>query len=226
MISSLQIMGIDSSHIVAVNEHHSLHGEVKDAFCQMQADAAIEGLDLQICSSFRSFDKQLSIWNRKWRGELALYTIDGEILDANTLTDEEKIHAILTWSALPGASRHHWGTDFDFYDKRNVEKLGHVFELIPQEYENEGPCAELARWVHTHCDSYGFYLPYQHYTGGVAREPWHLSHKAIAQQIQSHFSADTLAEQLAKSEMLGKQSVLSCLPELIRRYTYNEGVKA
>ena len=28
--------------------------------------------------------------------------------------------AILLWSALPGASRHHWGTDFDVFDRAAV----------------------------------------------------------------------------------------------------------
>jgi hypothetical protein len=37
-------------------------------------------------------------------------------LDALQLGETERLHAILHWSALPGTSRHHWGTDLDIYD--------------------------------------------------------------------------------------------------------------
>ncbi|WP_371194542.1 M15 family metallopeptidase [Glaciecola sp. SC05] len=225
MISSKQIMGVDSTHICAVNDTHFLLPRVRDAFLNMQQAAQDLDLDLQICSSFRGFDKQLSIWNRKWMGTLPLYTLNGEALDANTLSDEEKIHAIMLWSALPGASRHHWGTDFDFFDQANVIKQGHTFELVTQEYENNGPCAKLTQWVHKYAEHFGFYLPYAQYKGGVAREPWHLSHQETAENIQAHFDIAALHEQLTQSGILGKQAVLAALPELVTRYTYNKGIQ-
>jgi LAS superfamily LD-carboxypeptidase LdcB len=223
MINHQQIMGVDDSHVCSVDEHHSLLPEVRDAFKLMQEVAGNIGLDFQICSSFRSFNKQLSIWNRKWRGELPLYTLDGKILETEKLSDDEKIHAIMLWSALPGASRHHWGTDFDFYDKASVTQQSHDFKLTTDEYEQDGPCAELARWVESYAEEYGFYLPYAEYLGGVAREPWHLSYQPIAQQIQADFDIDGLASQLDNSEMLGKEAVLPLLSTLVERYTYNKG---
>ncbi|MCZ8486094.1 D-alanyl-D-alanine carboxypeptidase family protein [Vibrio lentus] len=30
-------------------------------------------------------------------------------------SEQQKLSAILRWSALPGASRHHWGCDFDVF---------------------------------------------------------------------------------------------------------------
>ncbi len=32
------------------------------------------------------------------------------------LSDLEKCKAMLRWSAVPGASRHHWGTEIDIFD--------------------------------------------------------------------------------------------------------------
>jgi LAS superfamily LD-carboxypeptidase LdcB len=224
MINPQQIMGLNPSHVVPLNEQHFLLPEVRDVFYEMQAAGAEAGVDFQICSSFRSFDKQLSIWNRKWRGELPLYSINGEALNAHELSDTEKLHAILTWSALPGGSRHHWGTDFDFFDRAKVEASAHQLELIPEEYEDQGPCADLASWVHEQSAAFGFYLPYAKFTGGVAREPWHLSFQTLAEQIQASFNIDALSEQLNNSDMLGKECVLSCLTELVRRYTYNKGI--
>lgn len=228
-----QIMGETRSHTCAVladdeanalqANSHFLMPEVRDAFLQMQVAAKKAGLDLQICSSFRDFDKQLSIWNRKWRGELALYTLNGEKLDAHTLSDIEKIHAIMLWSALPGASRHHWGTDFDFYDKHSIEEQKHTFELIPEEYSGQGPCSKLCEWVHQHAESFGFFLPYANYVGGVASEPWHLSHKNTASNIEAQFDIEALRTKLAQSDILGKESILPILDELVARYTFNQG---
>jgi len=225
MITAQQIMGLNPSHVIVLNDQHFLLPEVRDVFRKMQHAAAREGLDFQICSSFRSFDKQLSIWNRKWQGELPLNSIDGKILDPQALSDTEKMHAILTWSALPGGSRHHWGTDFDFYDKTSIDAHSHRLELIPEEFEGKGPCAKLATWVHTHAQQYGFYLPYANFKGGVAREPWHLSFQSLAEQIQAEFDVNALSKQLSQSDMLGKECVLASLPELVRRYTYNEGLQ-
>ena len=73
------------------------------------------GFNLQVASSWRSFERQLAIWNGKWRGA-PLLDADNQPLDALQLGDMERLHAIPRWSALPGTSRHHWGTDLDIYD--------------------------------------------------------------------------------------------------------------
>lgn len=223
VISSHEMMGLSQSHLTPLSNQHSLHKDVAPAFMEMQSAAAQGGVDMQICSSFRSFDKQLSIWNRKWMGELPLYTIDDKTLRASELSDNEKIHAIMLWSALPGASRHHWGSDFDVYDRQSVITLKHQLALIPSEYEPTGPCGELAKWLSQNAADFGFYLPYAHYVGGVAKEPWHLSHKTTANIIQHQFAIDDLYAQLKQADILGKASILRLLPILVKQYTFNLG---
>jgi LAS superfamily LD-carboxypeptidase LdcB len=198
---------------------------VIEPFTKMQKAAIKDGIDIQICSSFRDFDKQLSIWNRKWLGELPLLSLDDEIIDPNSLTETEKIHAIMLWSALPGASRHHWGTDFDIYDKNEVEKRQHKFRLVPSEYEEQGPCGALSNWISKNASNFGFYLPYRDYVGGVAREPWHLSHEKSAKEITSQFAINALYAQLEQTDILGKNQVLICLEDLVHQYTFNLGPK-
>ncbi|MGQ8365773.1 M15 family metallopeptidase [Glaciecola sp. 1036] len=222
MLTNEQIMGIDEAHLSPIGEHR-LQLEVTQAFQAMREEASAAGVDLQICSSFRSFERQLSIWNRKWQGQLPLNTLDGKVLDAASLNDEEKTHAIMLWSALPGASRHHWGTDFDVYDKASVERHQHDFQLIPEEYIGQGPCAQLSNWLNENANSFGFYFPYAKYKGGVAAEPWHMSYKPIAQKIIDTFDVDCLARQLNKSDILGKTFVINNLDYLVQRYTYNKG---
>ena len=56
----------------------------------------------------------------------------------------ERIEAILPWSALPGASRHHWGTDVDLID-RKATPPGYRVQLTPEEFEPGGPFAAAQR---------------------------------------------------------------------------------
>ncbi|MFT6268998.1 MAG: LAS superfamily LD-carboxypeptidase LdcB [Alphaproteobacteria bacterium] len=222
-ISANELMGLSQSHLVSVNTEHFLHKSVLIPFVNMRDAAAKDGVDIQICSSFRSFDKQLSIWNRKWLGELPLNTLQNTKLIASELSDQEKIHAIMLWSALPGASRHHWGTDFDVYDNASIQALNHKLALIPSEYEGGGPCEAMSKWIIQHAASFGFYLPYAKYVGGVAREPWHLSYKKVAKNIQKSFVIDELYSQLQQADILGKKLILKQLPSLVRQYTFNLG---
>jgi LAS superfamily LD-carboxypeptidase LdcB len=225
MISNRQILGLDDGHLVTVSEDHRLQQTVKTAFLKMQKAAFKEGHDLRLVSSFRSFQKQVSIWDRKWQGKLPLNTLDGKVLDIASLTDEQKMHAILLWSALPGGSRHHWGTDFDVFDEKKVKACGQPFKLVTAEYEHQGPCAGLSSWLTENAENFGFSLPYAKYVGGVAPEPWHLSFTPIASEIIAHFSIDILQQQLRHSSILGVDIVLSWLPELFERYTLNRGIK-
>ena len=224
-LSPAQLMGLDQSHLIPVGNKHYLHKNVAAAFEKMRQGAALDGVDIQICSSFRSFDQQLAIWNRKWSGELPLNTLQNTQLNTAQLSDEEKIHAIMLWSALPGASRHHWGSDFDVYDRASVDACNHSLKLVPSEYEDGGPCGKLSQWILRHASHYGFYLPYAKYVGGVAQEPWHLSHKQVAKDIQKTFVIDQLYAQLAHSSIMGKALVLELLPELVKQYTFNLGPK-
>lgn len=218
-------LGIDENRLVAVGNGHFLHETVVEPFFNMQKAAKADGVDIQVCSSYRNFEKQLSIWNRKFGGELPLYSLSNTQLNHEELSDEQKVHAIMLWSALPGASRHHWGTDFDVYDKASVEALNHDFQLVPSEYEPNGVCGRLNTWIVNNGEHFGFYFPYAKFVGGVAREPWHMSFKKLAISIENDFDIAELYNHLERSELLGKETVLKMLPELVYRYTLNRGKK-
>ncbi|MCV2883774.1 M15 family metallopeptidase [Aestuariibacter sp. AA17] len=218
---SLFWMGVSTSHLTALDERHHVHTDVVEAFRAMQNSARTQGIDLQLASSFRSFDRQLMIWNKKWRGELPLYDINGNELNPDDLSDHDKLHAILTWSALPGGSRHHWGTDVDVYDAAGCKAANVQLQLVPEEYEAGGPCYPLNQWLNIHMREYGFYRPYHKYNGGVAPEPWHLSHAPTAKVIEKALDLDVLAQQLSSCDILGKSVILQELPTLFERYTLN-----
>jgi LAS superfamily LD-carboxypeptidase LdcB len=126
----------------------------------MQVAAAHEGFNLQAASSWRSFERQLAIWNGKWRGERPLLDARQPAAGcAATGRDRERLHAILRWSALPGTSRHHWGTDLDIYDP-DCLPAGTRLALEPWEYEAGGWFADLGEWLGDHMSDFGFFLPY------------------------------------------------------------------
>lgn len=70
---------------------------------------------------------------------------------------------------------------------------------------------------------FGFFRPFSENKGGVAREPWHLSHKAVATDFEQSRSIEAFASALEQSDMLGKDTVLANLPYLYNRYVLNNG---
>lgn len=152
------------------------------ALRQLRDAAAAAGFELAVASSFRSFERQLAIWCGKVAGERPVLDSQGQPLDITRLSDEQLLWAILRWSALPGASRHHWGTEIDVFDRAAVAP-DYRLQLVPAEYQQDGPFAGLAEWMAARLardDLFGFYRPYACDRGGVAPEPWHLSYRPQA----------------------------------------------
>lgn len=216
-------LGLDHDALADAGNGFRLHRNALPAFLAMQGAAADAGIDCQLISSYRDFDRQLSIWNRKWRGELPLYSPAGELLTFTSLSDEDKLHAILTWSAMPGGSRHHWGTDIDVYDKVSVDACGGNLDLVDSEYCSGGPCYALAQWLELHAETYGFTRPFLINRGGVARELWHLSHKASAREFELQRNPEQLFNTLKAANIEGKACLLANFDALYPRYVLNEG---
>ena len=214
-----QLLGLDESHLILVGRGpHRLTAATAAAFNDMQVAAAYEGFNLQAASSWRSFERQLAIWNGKWRGERPLLDADNQPLDALQLDDMERLHAILRWSALPGTSRHHWGTDLDIYDP-DCLPVGTRLALEPWEYEAGGWFADLGEWLGDHMADFGFFLPYAKpldAAQGVAYEPWHISF--APESGEQRLDPNALALCLQQADIEGKACILSHLDEILARY--------
>lgn len=223
MLTVAQLQGRNKGHLRLCQQGHLLRPSVCQAFNKMQLAATKDGIDLQIASSFRDFERQLLIWNNKWLGLRQVLDLNGEPLDIVSMSDIDKLHAILTWSALPGASRHHWGTDLDVYDKRAIEASGNSLQLDSSEYAKGGPCYDLACWLDENARRFNFSRPYQHYTGGVAAEAWHLSYQPLAAKIEQQQSTKRLKKIILKTDIQGKESILQNLDLIFSRYILNQG---
>jgi LAS superfamily LD-carboxypeptidase LdcB len=119
-------------------------------------------------------------------------------LDVAQLSPEQTAFAILRWSALPGGSRHHWGTDFDVIDAAAVSE-DYRPQLTPQEVADNGVFGPFHCWLDQQIasgKSYGLFRPYAEDRGGVAPERWHLSYAPRAREFQQLITPESLREQL------------------------------
>jgi len=216
------LTGKTEKHIKWLTPSCGIHHEILAPWQALCTAAKSEGFDLTIASGFRSFDRQLSIWNRKFCGKLSVKDKSNEVVNIFELNDNQRIKAILTYSALPGASRHHWGTDIDIYAPSLLAD-GKKLQLEPWEYQKNGPFAQLSRWLTTNAEHYGFYLPYDKFRGGIAAEPWHLSYFPIANDYQKKLTREMLNEELEQSEISGKAAILEQLDGIFTNYITNIG---
>lgn len=216
-ISTDMISGQTQDHLANLNDSCQLHTEIIVPFRAMQNAAAQDGIDLQVASGFRSYDRQLAIWNGKASGQRPLLDDQGQRVNFDALSDIEKVHAILRWSALPGCSRHHWGTDMDVWDASAVPE-DYQLQLVPEEYQLNGPFHKLTCWLDKHAEPYGFVRPYAVDKGGVAPEPWHLSYESVAKQFEVQLSTTFVKKILDNTPLMLGDSVKSRLDDLFGRY--------
>ena len=222
-MNELELTGKVRTHIEQIEEPRAaLHRQAVAPFRALRAAAAKEGLDVMPFSAFRDFRQQVEIWNRKFRGERPLYDRDGKVRDYSALSEREIVDAILVWSAVPGASRHHWGSEIDIYDRAALPE-GYRVDLLPQEYVRGGVFERLAQWLNENLERFEFFRPYDQDRGGVYPEPWHISYAPVAMRAQSALTVEIIAAALRDSEVLGRHLVLERLSEVYRQYVANVG---
>jgi len=223
----LQALGLDASHLTTVDESVHLAVATASALMRLQARARSAGFDLAVASAYRSYQRQLLIFNEKARGLRTVYNDIGETLSRDACADDQWLHAILRYSALPGTSRHHWGSDLDIYDRAAVD-TDYVLQLVPSEYQAHGPFSALTEWLTdlmVRDDAEGFFRPYASDRGGVAPEPWHLSFRPDAAAMADSVSEDLLTAAW-RNQVLGfdveplalRALVEAQLPQLRARY--------
>jgi len=188
-------MGLLKDHLCADNTFGvELDPEAGAALQRLAKRAEAAGLSLAVASGYRDYARQLTIFNGKVRGQRSVHDDDGVTLEPPASPDLAWLHAILRFSALPGTSRHHWGTDFDVWSPDAVE-ADYALQLSPAEYANGGVFGELSDWLGdliARDDAEGFYRPYNSDRGGVAPEPWHLSYRPRADYWRAQLQLEQL----------------------------------
>ncbi|MCZ6912440.1 MAG: M15 family metallopeptidase [Proteobacteria bacterium] len=221
MLSAAQLTGRKDSHVLPIEELGiQLHPLTAQAFLALKAMAADDGIELEAVSAFRTFNTQREIWNAKYRGDRPLYDVDGVELEHSVLNKSELVTTILRWSALPGASRHHWGTDLDIIDRAAVPE-GYRVRLMKDEFASDGVFWKLGDWLDSRLSQTDFYRPYMGSGDGIQSEPWHLSFAPVSVQALQSMTVAILEEALADSDVLGLDTISAQLPEIFSQYVLN-----
>ena len=224
-LDELELTGRASTHIVYLHELRArLQRDVVEPFLALRRAAAGDGFDLAAASSFRDFAQQARIWNEKFEGRRPLHDRRGNLLDASSLDDGQIVDAILAWSALPGASRHHWGTDIDVFDRAALT-TDHPRELRPELFAPGGVFGGMTVWLDANLHRFGFFRPYDRDRGGVMVEPWHISHAATAASALAALTVGIVADALRHTDLRGGHEAMARLPEIFERYVVNVGCR-
>ncbi|AOE50387.1 M15 family metallopeptidase [Kangiella sediminilitoris] len=226
MMTPEQIIGLNQEHLLSIEDNSELlgqkfqcHHEVLVPLAKLIRQSEIDGIPLRVISSYRSFERQAEIWNYKFNNDVELNLRDGTTVNSFELTPIERIKAILHYSAIPGTSRHHWGTDFDIFDAAAVDQ-GYEVQLVEEEFSDNGPCSRLDEWLDYNLNKFDFFRPYREDKGGVACEPWHISYRPIADRALQEFPLELLKQVLSEKDIGGKDEICSRLESLTRKYVY------
>ena len=176
-----------------IGNSYKLQKEAFDAFNAMKDAALIEGIDIEIISSYRSFEHQKRIWERKY-----------ERFVSKGLSPKLAIAKIIEYSTIPGTSRHHWGTDIDIIDG-SVSKPKNI--LIEENYLEKGVYSKLKKWMDENSEKFGFYLVYTNESNrkGFKFEPWHYSFKSLSKPMLVEFKKKDLGNIYTAIELKGSE---------------------
>ncbi|WP_431831738.1 M15 family metallopeptidase [Actinobacillus genomosp. 2] len=212
------LTGKTREHLVPLpnplSDKHFLQAEVVDAFLALQQAAKDAGFNLQPASTYRDFERQMLIWNAKFNGERKVHDDNGYAIDMSKLDDLHKIQAMMRWSAVPGSSRHHWGTEIDIFDPDLLPEGQHL-QLEPWEYQNGGYFALLTEWLHHNAERFGFYFPFDGiHNAKVGYEPWHISYRPISAEYEKLFNSEILQKSWQNEPLAGKACLLEHFNQL------------
>lgn len=148
-----------------------LRKEALSDFIKMHESAKSDGIRLVILSAARNFDYQKGIWENKWNGTRILS--DGSSA-VDISSPVERARKILLYSAMPGTSRHHWGTDFDLNNFNN-------------EWFESGQGLRVYQWLQANASTYGFCQVYtskdSDRPSGYEEEKWHWSYTPLSSSM-------------------------------------------
>lgn len=193
-----------------LNKSKLLHKTTYKAFLDMHKAASQNHIDIKIISGFRSFDYQKGIWNRKYN----YYKKQG-------LSGQTIIKKITNYSAIPGTSRHHWGTEIDIINASAKQPKSNILQA--QHFHGQGYYCELNQWMQKHAHKFGFYQVYTDDKNrpGFSYEPWHYSFKPKSKSYLEAYSKLNIEQVFENENILGKQYLdKNCLQSYFESHVF------
>lgn len=187
-----ELMG--KADIELAGEGINLRPEAHEAFVRMKRAAYQDGIDISVVSSYRNYERQRAIFERKYI----------EFTDQDGMEPLAAIDKIIEYSTIPGTSRHHWGTDVDLID---ASKPAEGDVLDPDKFLEGGPFADFLQWMQARSQDFGFYLVYTNNAKrrGFKYEPWHYSYAPLSIPMLSQYRGINLVKLMEKEDFLGAE---------------------
>ena len=166
----------DNPLFVRVEKEHSerniyLIHAVYEAYKKMHEAALADSVQLIITSGHRTFFEQVCEWELRWNNPRTDSIFENEV---------DKARFLLQYRAMPGTTRHHWGTDIDL----------NSFELS---YYQSKEGIKVYNWLKEHAATYGFFQPYTPLDDkrpkGYNEEKWHWSYQPLSRLMLSKYLA-------------------------------------
>lgn len=238
LIPFTHLCGVSDAHITQFEHPNGwacwIHKDLQRPLLELCKAAAQAGFDLRVASGFRSYERQVSIWEAKASGAKPVLDANERALDRHNHDDWAWVQAILRWSALPGASRHHWGTEIDIFDLSSLPK-GYRLQLTREETLANGPMGQFYQWLDEYLSNSSaegnWRRPYfssnqsTHIEAesssdvfGVAQEPWHLSYHPLAKRFEQAFDATQFKVWLSEQPLSMKNTVLEYFGDIDERF--------
>lgn len=186
-----QLIGKESPEFSGVG--FKMQEDAYQSFLQLKAEAAKAGIEIEIVSAYRSFQRQKEIFE----GKYLRFTGQG-------LTPTEAIEKIIEYSTIPGTSRHHWGTDIDIIDAA-VTHPENV--LQPEHFHGNGPFCKLKEWLTANAERFGFYEVYTDNANrkGFKYEPWHFSYAPVSKPMLEEYKKLDIRQLLQEEKINGSE---------------------
>ncbi|RLZ09831.1 M15 family metallopeptidase [Faecalibacter macacae] len=182
--------------------------EVAEQLEKMKIDAKKAGFDICVISSYRGYNYQNGIWERKFKAN-----------KAKGLSNIKNIEKIIEYSTIPGTSRHHWGTDIDIIDMTR----GIPADPLHEKHFNEGgSMRKFKLWLDENAHKYGFHLVYtkDDKRKGFKYEPWHFTYKPISDKMMAEYKKLDIKKLLQENKLMGSESFTD---EFVEKYR-NENI--
>ena len=139
--------------MVSLNDQQSIDQRAYQELKNMLNDAKKEGLNIIVCSSYRTYDKQKELFVNKVKEYLKEGYGYNEAQEAASM-----------WVAKPNTSEHQLGLAVDLVSKKN-QRLDDSQERTAEQ-----------QWLIKNCWRYGFILRYPSNKSDLTKvgyEPWH-----------------------------------------------------
>lgn len=147
-----------------------MDARIVDIVKQMISDAKKDGVDLMLASSYRTVERQTTLYNEE---------IDQFIKQGYSRKDAE-IEAA-KWVAVPGTSEHHTGLALDIVTP--------TYQVLDFGFDQTA----AFKWLYKNCTDYGFILRYPKNKSditGIVYEPWH--YRYVGKEVAKYIHANDL----------------------------------